>query len=82
MSCTPSRRIRGLALVVALGLVAIHSAACGRVADVSDADAVAPPELLRSIRSQTYAHKTVGELQIKADGHRFDDDVARPVGLM
>ncbi len=28
---------------------------------------------------QTYAYKTVGELQIKADVYRFDDDVARPV---
>ncbi len=36
-------------------------------------------QLLRSIRSQTYAYKTVDGLQIKADVHRFDDDVARPV---
>ena len=39
----------------------------------------AQSQLLRSTRSQTYAYKTVGDLQIKADVHRFDDDVARPV---
>ncbi len=38
-----------------------------------------PPQLLRSVRSQTYAYKTVGDLQIKADVHRFDDSVVRPV---
>ena len=39
----------------------------------------AQSQLLRSTRSQTYAYKTVGDLQIKADVHRFHDDVARPV---
>ena len=39
----------------------------------------AQSQLLRSTRSQTYAYKTVGDLQIKADVHRFDDDVVRPV---
>lgn len=30
-------------------------------------------------RSQSYTYKTVGDLQIRADVHRLDDDVARPV---
>ncbi len=69
----------GLAVVVGVGLGTGCQTGGVRSDDVSDAGVVAPPELLRSIRSQTYAYKTVGDLQIKAEVHRFDDDVARPV---
>jgi len=68
---------RSLALFL-LG-VCLVTVSCGQSADLTDLNQGAPPELLRSVRSQTYAYKTVGELQIKADVHRFDDDVARPV---
>ena len=69
----------GLVLAVGVGL-ATGCQTGGEGSDgASDAAVAAPPELLRSIRSQTYAYKTVGDLQIKAEVHRFDDDVARPV---
>ena len=33
----------------------------------------------QKVRVKTYTYKTVGKLQIKADVHRPDDDVMRPV---
>ena len=71
-------RTSGLALVVAVGLVAICLTVGGCHEGVSEPDVFQPP--LGSIWSQTYVYKTVYGLQIRADVHRFADlDVVRPV---
>ena len=67
------------ALAVGVVFVATYVTVVGQHEHVRAAVGLKQPQLLRSIRSQTYAYKTVGDLQIKADVHRFDDDVVRPV---
>ena len=74
-------RTSGLALVVAVGLVAICLTVGGCREGVSEPNVFQLPPLRRSIWSQTYVYKIVDGLQIRADVHRFADtlDVVRPV---
>lgn len=75
-SCLDFTRCLGRPWVGALVVPLLLSACIG---DTNSEARVSQSQLLRSIRSQTYAYKTVEGLQIKADVHRFDDDVTRPV---
>lgn len=79
MPLGPSRRTVCRALTAAVVLFAIHVPIVGQHEHAGTAVAMEQPQLLRSIRSQTYAYKTVGDLQIKADVHRLDDEAVRPV---
>ena len=79
MAIRPRRRILLRALAVGVVFFATYVPGVGQPEHAGAAAAMEQPQLLRSVRSQTYAYKTVGDLQIKADVHRFDDDVVRPV---
>ena len=79
MKARLNRRIVHGALAVGIVLAAAYVLVVGPHGRARAAGGMERPQLLRSIRSQTYAYKTVGDLQIKADVHRFDDDVDRPV---
>ena len=62
-----------------VGVLVVPLLLSGCNGDTNSEAVATQSQLLRSIRSQTYAYKTVDGLQIKADVHRFDDDVTRPV---
>ncbi len=79
MEARLTRRIVLGALAMGVVLAAAYVPVVGPHGRARAAGGMERPQLLRSIRSQTYAYKTVGDLQIKADVHRFDDDVVRPV---
>ncbi len=79
MSLRPSRRIVRRALTVGIALVATYVPVVGQHEHARAAVAMEEPQLLRSVLSQTYVYKTAGDLQIKADVHRFADNAVRPV---
>jgi acetyl esterase/lipase len=79
MSFNHDGKVRRLASSALLLLLALGLACTGQPADPPAPAETEQDQLLRAVRIQTYAYKTVDGLQIKADVHRFDDDVARPV---
>ena len=79
MEAKLNRRTVYGALVVGLVLAAAHVPVAGPGGRAQATGGIEREQLLRSVLSQTYAYKTVGDLQIKADVRRLADDVVRPV---
>ena len=79
MEARLKRRIVHGALVLAVVLAAAYMPVVGPDGRAQAAGGIEREQLLRSVLSQTYAYKTVGDLPIMADVHRLADDVVRPV---